>query len=414
MARLAGLYLDTARLGRMRAEAQLAVRDFARLAGEDPFTLYGQRFIKNGLAALSSTQRRRLPGLSSWRGVGELKGAIGKLLGSDEQSHCALANRSMNLAKITADIAASRCRKLLITDLGWPPYISCFKSALRTNRKQLVTAPVRHAAFTLGLSSNDLHDLICSAFAWHDCDGIFLPAVSHEGIRLPTQAICRTVRAMQPRALVVVDAAQAFAHVPDPLAIAEADVVLMGAHKWLGAGVPLGIATIALSVQKAFYQAGRNDPLLHFLTAMEASKSRLQGETVNTWPLVACRGALTEVPSLELLRARFEQRLANADELRQHLDDSSWKQIRIHRDLRSGIILVHDRRDSRLDAIACRTLLDANRIGATIYPGPLLRLSMPDTPIESHQWTNLISVLRTKSPQQCQIYRKFDHEISAE
>jgi hypothetical protein len=48
MPKLARLYLDTARLGLMSASAQLAARDFARLAGEGVSTLYFQNVLRGG------------------------------------------------------------------------------------------------------------------------------------------------------------------------------------------------------------------------------------------------------------------------------------------------------------------------------------------------------------------------------
>ncbi len=80
MPKLARLYLDTARLGLMSPSAQLAARDFARLAGEGVSTLYFQRFLQVGFDGLEPRLRRELPGLALWTGVAGLQNAIRRLV----------------------------------------------------------------------------------------------------------------------------------------------------------------------------------------------------------------------------------------------------------------------------------------------------------------------------------------------
>ena len=97
MSAAAELYLDTARLGRMKRSAQRAVSDFARLASEVPLTLYGRNFLLDGVDALPGNVRRRLPGLNRWSGVAGLKRDLLGLAGGPNDRDCILASRSMIL-----------------------------------------------------------------------------------------------------------------------------------------------------------------------------------------------------------------------------------------------------------------------------------------------------------------------------
>lgn len=69
MPKLARLYLDTARLGRMCPGAQLAARDFARLAGEGLSTLYFQELLRHGFLALDRRSTKLHPGIADWPGI---------------------------------------------------------------------------------------------------------------------------------------------------------------------------------------------------------------------------------------------------------------------------------------------------------------------------------------------------------
>jgi hypothetical protein len=60
------LYLDTARLGLMGADAQRASRDFARLSGDEGASPRVETLLRKGFDAWPDHFRRRYPGLKDW------------------------------------------------------------------------------------------------------------------------------------------------------------------------------------------------------------------------------------------------------------------------------------------------------------------------------------------------------------
>ena len=76
---------------------------------------------------------------------------------------------------------------------------------------------------------------MCQAFIEHGCDGLFLPAVSNLGIRLPIRELVQAIGRRAELRFVVIDGAQALAHVPLELNRDYGDLLLAGCHKWLRA-----------------------------------------------------------------------------------------------------------------------------------------------------------------------------------
>lgn len=252
---------------------------------------------------------------------------------------------------------------------------------------------LRNGVLQSGARGGDIHELVCAKVARHRCDAVFLPAVSHDGIRLPIDAICRTIRAMRPTALIVVDAAQALAHVPSDLGAADADIILMGAHKWLGAGVPLGMSLVVPHLARDLDSHRLDDSLTGLVAAIEKSTRRAPHETVNVWPLIACRGALAGLASSTQVPASLEIRLQNAAELQTRIANSQWRVIAGAPETRTGIVLLSERQKGGWDATAWQDWLARQGVGVTVLPGPVLRCSMPDRPLSEQEWCRLIAAL---------------------
>src|SRR5439155_25029487 len=119
MPKLARLYLDTARLGLMSPSAQLAARDFARLAGEGVSTLYIRRFLRDGFTTLEPRLRRQLQGLASWSGIEGLQNAVRRLVHLPPAAPVFVASRTTALLRRAVQILCGRCRHILIADTLW-------------------------------------------------------------------------------------------------------------------------------------------------------------------------------------------------------------------------------------------------------------------------------------------------------
>src|SRR5262249_15476470 len=132
--------------------------------------------------------------------------------------------------------------------------------------------------------------------------------------------IVASLSSVRPPRLVVVDGAQALAHVP--IDLQGSDVYLAGCHKWLGAGHPLGLAFHPRPRSREFLRnvaedmladGDMNDPLLLFTVQLENRRLEPFSETVSLAGLFSCAAAaVTEMDNSLEPPARLQIRLANA------------------------------------------------------------------------------------------------------
>ncbi len=151
---------------------------------------------------------------------------------------------------------------------------------------------------------------------------------------------------------VVVDGAQAFCHTPN-VSHSSVDVCLAGAHKWLRAMHPLGMAFlpnhesqpfIRESCRRLLNAGDLDDPLLMFSEYLENEQLPAFTETVNTLPLFTAQAAADESLSAPLtLGDQFTTKLENADVVASLCCDTTWQPVRPADDLRSGILLLRSR-----------------------------------------------------------------------
>lgn len=376
------LYLDAARMGKMSPSTQRALQDFVRFLGENGCTLYFDNLLKHGWTAWPTFLRDRFPGLNVWNGIIELRRALSRAVEASEQTSILLAGRTAKLVELAARDVFRRCRRVLITDLTWPSYARVFRRLAKRHGGEIVSVPIRNAILLRKAPPEEIVDHISQVYRAQACDGLFIPEVSHDGIRLPLQTIAKHIRNKSDLTRVVVDGAQAFGQVPVGLSSGFCDLYIVGSHKWLGAYLPLGIGFCprqesATQIQQTAQMIG--DPLLRLLNHMEHGSEDRFAETVNLTPLFSCRAALQDLGNIE---ARFAWRRSNMAKLIANLPDC-WKPILPHEAFRSGILLVKvgQPRLQRVPAEELRALFLSQGIGLTAYADGLVRLSMPDFPL---------------------------------
>lgn len=364
----------------MTPGAQLAVGDFARLASRESGDLYGVQFLKDGFCGYADRFRDDFPGIRKWEGVTGLKSLLCRFAGAPGHSRCELSSRSSNLMRFAAKAMALRCRNVLVLDLCWEPFQKIAQREFRRSNVTVSIMPLRRVATAASASASEVTTAIVNEYVDRDCDGIFLPAVSHDGVRLPVDTILREIRSVLPTTFAIVDGAQALGHVGTNTGISTANVFLAGAHKWLGAGMPLGIAFIARDVRRLCYPLPSRDPLRRFVEGIEHA-TRTGNETINVWPLFACHGALQDAVEKAHIENSFKERRWNSAHLRASLSATSWEVQPFHPELSSGIEILRPRAlASRHDHGLLRSRLGERGITASTYPGPMIRLSMPDAP----------------------------------
>src|SRR5262249_20807840 len=212
------LYLDAARMGQMAPSAQWALHDFVRLAGEEGCTLYFEQFLKSGFAALPIGHQKRIPGLRCWGGLDELKAALADFAGLPVGSRPLVAGRSANLMKLGAKLLFERGKRVLVTDLTWPSYWRILEREARKSAGEIHRVHVRKRILRGAITGTELVDAVARTVDTQGCDGIFIPEIGHDGIRLPIAETVAALRQRNPTLFVAVDGAQAFGHVPINLA----------------------------------------------------------------------------------------------------------------------------------------------------------------------------------------------------
>ena len=403
------LYLDAARMGQMAPSTHWALHDFVRLAGEEGCTLYFEQFLMSGFAALPINHQKRYPGLRCWGGLDELKAALADLAGLPVSSRPLVAGRSANLMKLGAKLLFERGKRVLVTDLTWPSYRRLLEREARKSIGEVNRVHVRDAIIGGVVCGAALVDLIVRACRAKKCNGIFVPEISHDGIRLPVVELVAALRQHDPTLLIAVDGSQAFGHVPLNLMQTPCDFYLTGCHKWLGSHLPLGIgflpnpATRAATERRAAEMVERcqlDDPILAFLQSIETGRMRRFTETVNLSLLFSCRGALEDQFTDGPIAGRLRRRLANADLVRRIARMTAWKPLMPMEEFRSASVLLQSTSAPvrKLKPDRLRSLFHARGIALTSYSAGVIRLAMQTVPLSTSQTGSLIQSLALVQP----------------
>lgn len=373
------LYLDTARLGPMSPTALRLHTEFVRLAAEEPCSLYCEDFLKYGIDAVPEFCER-IPQLNLWHGTAELQSRISEALGRGrpEQPHVLLTSRTSALMLLSANLLTKQCRRILVPDFIWPPYLRVLRKTAALAGSEVIVVPIRDGLFSGEFSRSQLLELLVSRFNRQKCDGIFLPLVDHCGARLPTEALLDHLKRTKRLRCSVVDASQAFGHVDTRATVLRADFLFGGGHKWLGSYLPLGIglaanADTAAELREQMVDGRCDDPLLRMLEASTTSLVRDPRETVNMTPLLTCRGVLEDTRWQDGTGQAANRKFTEAL-LRQH----GWKPLLPQAVFQSGIVLARAESKSvrRMNPMAVRRKFRDAGLSVTTYAGGFVRCSM--------------------------------------
>lgn len=384
------LYLDTARLGQMSPAARDTYLDFVRLTAEEPSSLYFEKFLQQGFHAWPDSYRNRFPALESWQGVAGLKQSLARLVGQPRDCRVLLANRSAQLMKLAARLLFRRCRNVLVTDFNWPSYQSFLCAEATRTGNTITTVPVRETLLRGAMTKDELVSFVAGKCSQARCDGLFLPAVSNLGVQFPIREIVQAVEGNTQLRFTVVDAAQAFCHVP-ATSYAESDLIIAGCHKWLAAYQTMGMAFCPRERSQSFIERALrrmvdsfqiDDPLLRFTEQLETGRLDGYSETTNISPLFSCCGAVEMVPASDAEQAKqLRLRRRNADVLSDVATDSGWRPVRPVTEFQTGILLLKPNdRSVAFSAESVRAAFQQHGIVLSAYDDGLIRLSMPEPP----------------------------------
>ncbi len=379
------VYLDTARLGQMSPAANDAQLDFVRLSSEEPSSLYFEQLLQEGFSAWHSRYATRFPGLRTWPGIEGLKQSIRTLAGGDNDCDVRLASRSLSLVRFAADAMFQVCRNVLSTDLCWSTYGQALATQARRAGKRVTTLKLRDRILYQGWTTTEVVNYVAAAYEQLQCDGLFLPAVDQFGIRLPIRQIVDHIGDGSKIKFCLIDAAQAFCHVPIDDALAVADFVVAGSHKWMGAYLPTGIGMFGTRGTRDWLQCRLrdllstgfvDDPLLSFTEQLKTGRLDRHDETVNLTPLFACAGAASDQLSVAGTTPVHNPK----DRWRDSLSiDDQWQPLDLSPAYSTHIRLYESAKPAtRLLPVQTirRNWLNAGYI-ISAYPGARVRVSVP-------------------------------------
>jgi selenocysteine lyase/cysteine desulfurase len=313
--------------------------------------------------------------------------------------------------KLAARLLFQTCRNALTTDLDWPGYQAILVAECRRVNRMMTVVPVRSGMTEGGIDEDELIRKICTEFTRNNCDGLFLTAVSSDGLRLPAERIVQTLEDTFPVRFVAVDGAQDFCHAGADLRCC--DLYLAGAHKWLGAYHPLGIGfygrrrttgNIETTLATMTASGDLDDPLLRFSDRLEAGSLAGLAETVSVAPLFSCQGAVDDyLGSLDAAGSLFTERLRRLETTAELAHAEGWRPILPDPAFRSGILLLRPENapaDQLLPG-AVRSAFRDRGISLSAYEGGSIRLSIPATPWSRDERDHLQDALRSVATGQC-------------
>lgn len=382
------LYLDTARLGQACPAALRAQLDASRLSADDP-SMYSRRFFQEGSRVWSSAQLRKYPAFESWKGVAALKNSVAAQFGAHSGHDVFLANRSAQLVRLAARVMFRTCRNVLASDLNWPQWQMVVADEAVRSGQRITVASVRRPVLSGTLSEVELAQRLETVFRECRCDGVFLPAVSNLGVRLPLSALFSRLAAAGLLRFTLVDAAQSFCQLPEPSPVPQADLSISGCHKWLGGFLPLGLAVcgrplvaeqIRTILGSPAASSGIDDPLLHFTQRLSERVDNDSSETVSVSPLFSANAAIFSMQSSD---HKLDQQLARQLENRRAIERSAigtrWRIVETSPSLRSGILLM--RSDSHKvqawQSDRLRATFHRDDVVLSAYRGGFIRISVP-------------------------------------
>jgi len=384
------LYLDTARLGRMCRGARSAEQDFCWLVSQLGSSLYLEQFLSHGFASLPCSLRRRVPGLRCWHGLQQLGESLGEFVRQPPELPNYFFGQTSEMMRFAAESLFSHSRRVLTTDLCWPPYLEMLRQTARELDRQLSVLPLKQMVASDLATSSEVAEHVAQVYHAKRCDGLFLTDISYLGVVLPVEQL---VTELNPN-FAVIDGAQAFHQRSVDLTKLPCDLYLAGTQKWFGAYHPLRIAFVGRSdnlvplTDQLHLASHHGNSLFRFYEEAKTSRFPPFGTTVNVSPLICAAGALKQAERQVKIYDKWNVLRANAVCFAEWVGDSFWRPIKLHGSLRSGIVrLMPSRQAPRQVGSQLRQTLAKNGVVATAYDDGVLRFSMP----RSYLWLSQLS-----------------------
>ena len=376
------LYLDTARYGLPTPRVRKAGEDLLRFFCDEGYSSMFSVLLEEGFSAWPERYQREYPGLADWEGVGELKSAVRSLVRASERAPVYFSSRSAQLMRLGVRMLLTHSERPLTTDLLWPGYRRILEDEAKRKDRRFVSLPLRSFVFDEGAAREDVLRRILSVYRDSGCDGLFFPAVTHDGVRLPLFEVARELRETNKPRFVLADGAQEVGHVRADAS--QYDFYIFGVHKWLRGLYPMGVGIAAHEDARVLVRhvidstlriASVENPLLVFTSELEGEDAEAFSETVDVSPLFSSRAALRDAREASEGEG-FARITARARELRESVTGSEWQVVPLHPTLQAGVVLLRSTNRGETPPSALRRELQERGVVLSAYEDGVARAAV--------------------------------------
>lgn len=391
------LYLDDARIGRMKPTARILHNLFLDCASEFPSS---QELLSIITGEYEHVDLKR----HGWSGINQLRNLAGQQLANASSDQICIASRTRSLMLLAIQMMRQWVGHCLLFDNGWPLFHRDLTDELARNNRRTSMINVRDKLWNEHWTSRDLCDYICAESNRLRCDGVLITAMDSLGTKIPVLDLCRQLRAETSVDFIVVDATQSLGQYDCSDQFAEADLVISSTHKWVGSYLPLAIACASNSmtsrrVMEFISLASRSnhecDHLTHFDECLKLGCDTKAPETVNLSCLFAACGALldSKPPHNTIVHE-------NRSLVEHCIRSSGWRFIGPIRSFQERVIVIRPNRMDRVSASTSnrlRNIMESLGIVVSTYDGGMMRLALPSELLSAAQLDLLQSALTLAS-----------------
>ena len=207
------LYLDDARIGRLRPEAKRLYHAFVEFAASNPTSRNVLDLLTTGTEKSGFVDRFEQKSDVEWEGINAFKQLVASAHGGISSSHVYFASRTKSLMQIGSRAISRLARNPLCFDFNWSAYQQNLVDHMQAAGGYVSGVNLRDQILNEQWDTDRVCNAAFAAYTKHKCDSLFLPAVDSYGIRVPIRTIVEQIRRNHEVRFVLVDAAQAFGHV---------------------------------------------------------------------------------------------------------------------------------------------------------------------------------------------------------
>lgn len=379
-------YLDSARLGLMSPSASRRHGELARFATTAAASPLMDTLLQDGGGAWPESAQCEFPALSSYPGIPDFRRRLLETLGCEDWQRLILGTSSNSLIRIASQFLFGPCERVLITDLAWPVYRKVLERCAVDRSRALHVIPLRQFIAKNCPSGPEIIDFVSGQFRKHSCDGLFLTAVSHDGIRLPAGEMISAIEKRSEVKVSVIDGAQEFVQVDHRQSLQASDFYMTSGHKWAGSFIPIAIGVFGSNrsasrikqiVADQVDSGLIDDPLMQLCWDSTTSPPVAAPSTANVAALFACDAAIADLAS-DSETGWCEPRVDSpVDRLLEQLAKEGWQTTPGSNVCRSRTCVLHHASLTGYSPAEIRTHFASQGIALTAYERGVIRLSIP-------------------------------------